>query len=73
MLRKNKILALAALAHGRRLSTAGSLVESYSRDYKRLEHFHNGFYDQHDWVGPWSISTCNVDSEIMLIARDWAS
>jgi restriction system protein len=37
-----------------------------------LADFHNGYYEC-DHVSPWTISACNVDAEIMLIAQDWAS
>ncbi|MDP2368148.1 uracil-DNA glycosylase family protein, partial [Rhodoferax sp.] len=45
----------------------------FSRDYRRIEEFHDGFYDKHNWVSPWTISACNVDSPIMIVGQDWAS
>lgn len=35
--------------------------------------FHGGAYDRHDHVSPWSISACNVDSDIMVFLQDWSS
>ena len=37
-----------------------------------LGDFHSGFYEcKH--VSPWSISAGNVDAEVMIIGKDWAS
>ncbi len=37
-----------------------------------LADFHSGFYEcKH--VSPWSISAGNVDAEVMIIGKDWAS
>jgi restriction system protein len=69
----NKANRLAALTQLRRHPDAGTCREGYSRDYRRIEEFHDRYYDQHDWVSPWTLSACNVDSDLMIIGQDWAS
>ena len=69
----NKTKRLAALAQLRRHPEAATCRDGYSRDYRRIEEFHDRYYDQHDWVSPWTISACNVDSDLMIIGQDWAS
>jgi restriction system protein len=69
----NKAHRLAALAQLRRHPDAGTCRDGYSRDYRRIEEFHDRYYDQHDWVSPWTISACNVESDLMIIGQDWAS
>jgi restriction system protein len=64
---------LAALAQLRRHPDAGTCQDAYSRNYRRIEEFHDRYYDQHDWVSPWTLSACNVDSDLMIIGQDWAS
>jgi restriction system protein len=64
---------IAALARLRRQPNAGTRQDGYSLDYRRLEEFHDGFYDQHGWVSPWTVSACNVDTDLMIIGQDWAS
>ncbi|MDP2373283.1 hypothetical protein, partial [Reyranella sp.] len=68
-----KIRALATLAQQRRVPGIGTRRDGFSRDYRRIEEFHDGFYDKHNWVSPWTISACNVDSPIMIVGQDWAS
>jgi restriction system protein len=69
----NKVDQLAALARLRRHADAGTCRDGYSRDYRRIEEFHDRYYDRHDWVSPWTISACNVDSDLMIIGQDSAS
>jgi restriction system protein len=69
----NKAAKIAALVRLRRQPNAGTRQDGYLRDYRRIEEFHDGFYDQHGWVSPWTVSACNVDSELMIIGQDWAS
>jgi hypothetical protein len=69
---KDKIVALKVLAQQRRESAAGTRENGYSRDYKHIEIFHAGYYDN-DWPSPWTRSACNVDSPIVLVGQDWAS
>jgi restriction system protein len=64
---------LAALAQLRRHPDAGTCRDGYSRDYRRIEEFHDRYYDRHDWVSPWTLSACNVDSDLMIVGQDWAS
>lgn len=64
---------LAALAQLRQHPNAGTCRDGYSRDYRRIEEFHDHYYDQHDWVSPWTLSACNVESDLMIIGQDWAS
>lgn len=68
-----KTAKLMALADCRRRPGAGSRLEGFSRDYRHVEEFHGGYYDNHPWVSPWTISACHVDSDLMLIGQDWAS
>lgn len=68
-----KISALRVLAQRRRTLVSGTCEDGYSRNYKRIEAFHDGFYDNHDWITPWTISGCNVDSQLMVVGQDWAS
>lgn len=35
--------------------------------------FHDGAYDRHDYVSPWSISAHNPDASIMIFLQDWTS
>jgi restriction system protein len=35
--------------------------------------YHNGIYDEHDYVSPWSISANNLDSDILVFLQDWTS
>lgn len=70
---EDKIGALKALAQRRREAAAGTREDGYSRDYKDIEVFHDGFYDSHPWLSPWTVSACNVDSNLMVIGQDWAS
>jgi hypothetical protein len=70
---REKLEAIAALAARRRLEHAGTISDGYSRNYLRLEQIHNGYYDRHSFVGPWTVSACNVTSDLMLVAQDWGS
>lgn len=65
--------ALANLAEQRRAPSAGTVNNGYSRNYKRIEQFHNGYYDVSDWPSPWTASSSNVDSDLMIVGQDWAS
>ena len=66
----------------RKEATAGTRSSGYSRDYKKLGDFHpyidvNGVkweLDPEDNIHlvPWS-KTSNIESDIMIIAQDWAS
>jgi uracil-DNA glycosylase len=73
MERAEKIAAIAALRELRRASAAGQRRQGYSRDYRHIEAFHDGAYDRHPWVSPRTISAGNVDSDLMIVAQDWAS
>jgi hypothetical protein len=57
--------ALLELARRRQMDT----LDGYSRKYF---HFRD-FGCDCDHVVPWTISACNVDADLMLIAQDWAS
>ncbi|MBU3656340.1 MAG: hypothetical protein FGM23_08320 [Alphaproteobacteria bacterium] len=52
---------------------------SYKRRQDRLEgflnvsDFHDGRYDTHDFVSPYSKTACNLDADVMLIGQDWSS
>lgn len=41
--------------------------------YLCLSDIHSGFYDADEHVSPWSISAQNVDAEVMILGKDWAS
>jgi restriction system protein len=69
----NKVDRLAVLVQLRRHPNAGTCQDGYLRDYRRVEEFHDCYYDQHDWVSPWTLSACNVDTDLMIIGQDWAS
>src|SRR5262250_502859 len=57
--------ALLQLARARQTDT----LDGYSRNY-----FHFKDFDcDCDHVVPWTISACNVDADLTLIAQDWAS
>jgi len=71
--RAEKLAAIAALAERRRASSAGSIDDNYSCDYRHVGSFYDGVYDRHGWVSPWTVSASNVDSEIMIVGQDWAS
>ena len=73
LLLQSKENRLASLAVLRRVPTAGTRRDGYTQDYRHIEEFHDGFYDHHRWVSPWTISACNVDSDLMLVGQDWAS
>ena len=62
---EEKRAALLALAKRRQ-------ADRSSTRYSYLADFHNGYYEC-DHVSPWSISACNVNAQLMLIAQDWAS
>jgi hypothetical protein len=40
--------------------------------YHALSDFDGGFYDG-DWITPWTISACNLDADLMIVAQDWSS
>jgi len=46
---------------------------SYLRDHAQIEHFHDGFYAVPQWLTPWTISACNVDAALAIVAQDWAA
>jgi hypothetical protein len=60
-----KRFALLALARKRQADA----LDGYSRRYFHLRDFDC----ECDHVVPWTISACNVDADLMLIAQDWAS
>jgi uracil-DNA glycosylase len=61
----DKRAALLKLVRKRQADT----LDGYSREY-----FHFRDFDcECDHVVPWTISACNVDADLMLIAQDWAS
>jgi uracil-DNA glycosylase len=35
--------------------------------------YHQGAYDEHDFVSPYSLSAHNEDAEVLLLLQDWAS
>jgi uracil-DNA glycosylase len=61
----DKRAALLKLVRKRQADT----LDGYSREYY---HFRD-FDCECDHVVPWTISACNVDADLMLIAQDWAS
>ncbi|WP_213771971.1 hypothetical protein [Bradyrhizobium sp. dw_78] len=40
--------------------------------YHALSDFDDGFYDG-DWITPWTISACNLQADLMIVAQDWSS
>jgi hypothetical protein len=40
--------------------------------YCNLGDFDGGFYDC-EFVVPWTISACNLNADLMIVAQDWAS
>jgi len=63
--KQGKLLNISNLSAKRR-------VDQY-KNYQNLGGIFDGLYDKHEFVSPWTISACNVDSPLMLIAQDWAS
>jgi len=57
--------ALLELARSRQMDT----MDGYSRKYFQFKDFDCDC----DHVVSWTISACNVDADLMLIAQDWAS
>lgn len=41
--------------------------------YDCLSDFHEGAYDAHDYVSPWTISAHDVDARLMVLLQDWSS
>ena len=41
--------------------------------YFRLSDFHEGAYDRHDHVSPWSLSAHNADAQLLILLQDWSS
>lgn len=41
--------------------------------YACVGDFHDGSYDQHDYVSPWSISAHNPEAKVMIFLQDWSS
>ena len=70
---QDRLATIEKLAEHRRRAQAGTIEDGYSRNYVRLENIHNGYYDQHGYVGPWTVSACNVASDLILVAQDWGS
>jgi restriction system protein len=68
-----KVDQLRQLVQRRRMPEEGTTAVGYSRNYKKLGDFHDGAYDEDDYVVPWAKSAFNLDAEIMLVAQDWAS
>jgi restriction system protein len=64
--RAEKLAALSALAERRRAADPGGA-------YRQVGYFHDGLHDRHGWVSPWTISACNVESDVMIVGQDWAS
>lgn len=64
--RAEKLAALSALAARRRAADPGGA-------YRQVGDFHDGLYDRHGWVSPWTVTACNVDSDVMIVGQDWAS
>ncbi len=60
--KSEKLIALANQRKGDRLV-----------GYTNFKDYHDGAYDNQDYVVPWTISACNVDSDLMLIGQDWNS
>lgn len=63
--KQDKLLRISNLSAKRRAD--------HYKNYQSLGGIFNGLYDKHEFVSPWTISACNVDSPLMLIAQDWAS
>lgn len=63
--KQDKLLKISRLSAKRR--------EDNYKNYRSLSGIFDGLYDKHEFVSPWTISACNVDSPLMLIAQDWAS
>lgn len=43
------------------------------KDYYNVGDFFNGAYDTNDFVSPYTKKSCNVNSDIMVVAQDWSS
>jgi uracil-DNA glycosylase len=62
-----------------KLALLAKLADERRKDRYRHYHgvgdlnFFDGIYDRHDFVSPWTIGACNVESSLMLIAQDWSS
>ena len=41
--------------------------------YYCLSDFHDGAYDRHEYVSPWTISANNADADLMILLQDWSS
>jgi uracil-DNA glycosylase len=42
-------------------------------DYYCIQDFHNGAYDRHDYLSPWSLSSHNENADILIFLQDWSS
>jgi hypothetical protein len=58
-----KAKKLAALARARK--------EDHYKDFRQVGSFHEGIYDQGDYVSPWTRGAHNLDSKLMVIGQDW--
>ena len=38
-----------------------------------LHDFHDGAYDKHDYLSPWSLSAHNENADILIFMQDWSS
>ena len=62
-----------------KLTLMNALAEKRKKDRKLMPphagigDYHNGVYDQHNYVSPWSISSHNLDSDVLIFLQDWSS
>jgi hypothetical protein len=62
-----------------KLNLMNALSEKRKKDrslmppHASIGDYHNGVYDQHQYVSPWSISSHNLESDILIFLQDWTS
>jgi hypothetical protein len=68
---------MASTSAGSKLKALRELAAVRKRDrlvrHACLGDFHDGAYDRHGYVSPWSISAHNPDAEVMVLLQDWSS
>jgi uracil-DNA glycosylase len=52
---------------------AADQLKDFPDGYKQVGDFHGGVFDRKRHISPWSMSSKNTDSSVMLLGQDWSS
>lgn len=55
------------------IKRAADELKDFPHGYKQVGDFHGGIFDRKRHISPWSMSSNNTETSVMLLGQDWSS